>query len=152
MFSLLEQKFWHFLGDFSPRLHDILFKRRQILVFLVAGGLALVADVFTLYVCKSVLGMTLIPAVAVAFLAGFLTSFLLQKFWTFEDVSVDRVHTQASLFFAVAVINFFLTEILMHFSVDVFRVQYLIAKIFISGGLAFFTFFAYRIFIFKRSV
>ncbi len=150
MFTAVEQKLWRFLSSLSPRLHDVLWKKRLVLVFLVSGAVALAVDVSTLYLCKGVLGMTLIPAVAVAFLAGFCASFLLQKFWTFEDMSVDRVHRQAGLYFIVSVANFFLTEFLMHFLVVVILVNYIVAKIFVSGGIAFVTFFIYKFFIFKR--
>lgn len=151
MLNVFEQKFWSFLDIRFPRLHGFLWNKRLVLAFLVAGGVALVADVGTLYISKGILGMALIPAVALAFIAGFCVSFLLQKFWTFGDLSVDRVHTQASLYFAVAVVNFFVTEVLMHLLVVVFLVQYILAKIFVAGSIAFVTFFIYKIFIFRQS-
>lgn len=150
MLNDFEHKFWKLLNILSPRLHEVLIKKRLVLVFLIAGGGALVSDVGTLYLFKGILGVSLIPAVAVAFLAGFCVSFLLQKFWTFEDLSVDRVHRQASLYFLVAVANFFLTIFLMYILVNVFYFQYIPSKIFVSGGIAFITFFIYKIFIFGK--
>lgn len=151
MLSVFEQKFWSFLDIRFPRLHGFLWNKRLVLAFLVAGGVALAADVGTLYVSKGIFGVALVPAVALAFLAGFCVSFLLQKFWTFGDLSVDRVHTQASLYFIVAVVNFFITEVSMHFLVVILLVQYILAKIFVAGGIAFVTFFIYKIFIFRKS-
>ncbi|MDO8482925.1 MAG: GtrA family protein [bacterium] len=149
MLTGFEHKIWQVLKALSPRLHEALFKRRLVIVFLVAGGAALVADVGTLYICKGIFGIALIPAVAIAFLAGFCVSFLLQKFWTFGDMSVDRVHAQAGFYFVVAVANFFLTIFLMYVLVEVLHFWYIISKIFVSGGIASVTFFVYKIFIFK---
>src|SRR3989338_242196 len=145
----LEHKFWRLLHNLWPRMHDVLWKRRLVLAFLVAGGTALVADVGTLYVCKGIFGMALIPAVATAFLVGFCVSFLLQKFWTFGDLSVDRMHTQAGFYFMVAAANFFLSLFLMYVLFAVLHFWYIISKIVVFGGIAFVTFFFYKIFIFK---
>ena len=149
MFVDLEKKLWRFFNSLSPRLHDVLYGKRTVVVFLISGGSALAADVGVLYVSKGIFGIPLIPAVAVAFLAGFCVSFMLQKFWTFGDLSVDRVHTQASLYFIVATANFFLTLFLMYVLVEILNFWYILAKILVSGGIAFATFFIYKIFIFK---
>jgi putative flippase GtrA len=124
--------------------------KRTAIVFLAAGGAAVVADTGTLYLFKGVFGFALIPAVAVAFVVGFCASFVLQKFWTFENFSVDKVHTQASLYFIVAVGNFFLTIALMYFLVEVLHFWYILSKIAVAGGIACVTFFIYKIFIFKN--
>src|SRR3990167_3259292 len=125
MYIGLEDKFWRLLNTIWPRMHDVLWKRRLVLAFLVAGGTALVADVATLYVSKGIFGIALIPAVAMAFLVGFCVSFLLQKFWTFGDLSVDRMHTQAGLYFMVAAANFFLTIFLINVLVEVLHFWYI---------------------------
>ena len=151
MIRSLEQRFWQFVNILSPRAREILFKRRLALAYIVAGGSAATVDIGTLYLFKGILGFTIIPAVAVAFFAGFCVSFIFQKFWTFEDTSMDKVHAQATLYFIVSTFNFFLNIALMYFLVAVLQVWYIFAKILVSGGIAFITFFIYRIFIFKRS-
>lgn len=149
MFISFEQKFWRSLNALWPRMHDMLWKRRLVLAFLVSGGTALVADVGVLYLCKGILGVRLIPSVAIAFLAGFCVSFLLQKFWTFGDLSLERVHAQAGFYFVVAAVNFFLTIFVMYILVEVFHFWYILSKIFVSGGIACVTFFVYKMFIFR---
>lgn len=152
MIKKLEQGVWNFLLTHFPRTYAVLFKRRGIIAFIIAGGFALLADIAVLYVCKSILELNLALSVAIAFLAGFSVSFLLQKFWTFEDVSVDRVHTQLVLYFLVAGLNLLVTEILMHLLVGTFHFWYIGSKILVAGGIACVTFFIYKLFIFKRSV
>lgn len=133
----------------SPRAHESLCRRERVVKYIVAGGTAASVDIGSLYVIKGLLDVPLIPAVAISFLIAFCVSFILQKFWTFKDMSVDRVHTQAIQYFIVAAINFFLNIILMYGLVELAQVWYLGAKVIVSGAIAFSSFFVYRIFIFN---
>ena len=150
MLTGLEGKFWRLLNAIWPSAHDVLWKKRLVLAFLVAGGTALVADVGVLYLCKGILGMDIIPAVVIAFLFGFCASFTLQKFWAFEDMSVDRVHAQASLYFLVAALNLFLNIIFMYLLVEVIHLWYILAKALVAGSIACGSFFVYKHLIFFR--
>jgi len=150
MIRTLENRLWNLLKVLSPKIHDILIGKRQVIAFLVAGGIAVVVDTSVLYLFKGVLGFKLVPAVAIAFLAGFCTSFILQKFWTFEDSSVDNVHKQAIWYFIVAVANFFLTIALMYLLVEILHLWYIASKLGVAFGIACCTFFIYRLFIFNQ--
>lgn len=149
MVKVIEQRFWQYLEVAFPRLYGTLFTRRRVIKYILAGGTAACVDLSVLYVAHDVAGISLLPSVAIAFFFGFLASFLLQKFWAFEDRSVERVHSQASLYFAVSGVNFFLNLLLMYLLVEVFGLWYLFAKIVVSGGIACSSFFVYKIFIFK---
>lgn len=151
MSAKIEKKGWEYLYLFSPKVGDVLYAKRQVLKYIVAGGSAAVVDIGALYIAKGVLGIALIPAVSIAFFFGFCASFIFQKFWTFEDRSTGRVHAQAVLYFIVSGVNFFLNIALMYVLVEVFLVWYILAKILVSGGIAFSSFFIYRIFIFKTT-
>ena len=105
--KFLEDWFWKRLEIFAPSIHAILFKKRLILRYIIAGGTATAVDVSMLYVGKEFLHLKLRPAVATSFLIAFLVSFLLQKFWAFEDNSKHKTHSQAVFYFTVSVTNFF---------------------------------------------
>lgn len=152
MLKSVEQRFWNFLKSFSPRLHDILFKKRKLIVYIISGGTAAVVELGSLYIFKGILGMPLLLAVSLAFILAFCVSFTLQKFWTFEDHSVDQVHTQAAKYFAITGFNFFLNLFLMYVLVEILHVWYMLAKFLVSGGIAFFSFFVYRMFVFKGEI
>lgn len=145
-----EQKLWRSLNALSPRAHRLLIERRLLIAYLIAGGSAVLVDVGALYFFKGILGFSLIPAVALAFMAGFCASFLLQKFWTFGDLSVARVHAQAAQYFILAAVNFFLNLGLMYVLVELAGLWYILAKILVSGAIACGSFFVYKYFIFKR--
>lgn len=152
MLKSAEQRFWNFLKSFSPRLHDALFQNRKLIVYIISGGTAAVVELGSLYFFKGILGLKLIPAVSLAFILAFCVSFLLQKFWTFEDRSVDQIHKQATKYFIITSTNFFLNLFLMYVLVEILHVWYMLAKFLISGGIAFFSFFVYRMFVFKDEI
>ena len=151
MIRNLEEKVWEFLKILPPRVHGGMFKRRRAFKYIIAGGTAACVDVGTLFVLKGIVGLSLIPAVSIAFFFGFCASFILQKFWAFEDNSTDRVHAQATMYFIVSGINFFLNLALMYVLVELAHIWYIFAKILVSGGIAFASFFIYRAFIFTQS-
>ncbi len=150
MINALEQRIWQFLKTLSPRAHEALFKRRIVLKYLIAGGSAVAVNIGTLYLCKDIWGFALNPAVVTGFLAGFFVSFTLQKFWTFEDSSVEKTPTQAGLYFILALINFFLNLALMNFFVEGLRIWHILAQFLVSGTIAFGSFFVYKHFIFRQ--
>lgn len=152
MLKSAEKRFWNFLKSFSPRLHDVLFQKRKLIVYIISGGTAAVVELGSLYFFKGILGLKLIPAVSLAFILAFCVSFLLQKFWTFEDRSVDQIHKQATKYFIITGTNFFLNLFLMYVLVEILHVWYMLAKFLISGGIAFFSFFVYRMFVFKDEI
>lgn len=150
MIRNVERYCWRLLERVSPKGHVFLFERQRVVRFIIAGGLAVLVDVGTLYVAKGICGLSLIPAVAVAFFFGFWASFFLQKFWVFEDGSVDRVHAQVGFYFMVAATNFFLTILLMYFLVEIIHLWYILAKLLVSAAIAFGSFFVYKLLIFKK--
>lgn len=130
----------------------MLFQNRKLIVYIISGGTAAVVELGSLYFFKGILGLKLIPAVSLAFILAFCVSFLLQKFWTFEDRSVDQIHKQATKYFIITGTNFFLNLFLMYVLVEILHVWYMLAKFLISGGIAFFSFFVYRMFVFKDEI
>jgi putative flippase GtrA len=150
MFKDLETRLWGSLLSAFPQIHGILFKKKTVIKFIVAGGFATAVDIIGLSIGKEVFHLPLRPAVAISFLIAFCVSFTLQKFWAFEDISTESAHSQAVFYFVISVANFFLNLELMTFLVEVVKIWYVLSKIIVSGGIAFSSFFIYRTFIFKK--
>ncbi len=151
MFKATEQKFWNFILALSPRIHEFLFRKRTAVVFVFSGGTAFLADTSVLYLCRDFFNIALIPSVSAGFFVGFCVSFVLQKFWAFGDLSVDKVRSQVISYFIVALGNYFVTVVLMYLLVEVIGFWYILAKVLVTVGVACVTFFIYRLFIFNRS-
>lgn len=135
-------------------LHKVFFglgRGSQVFRYILAGGAGASTDIFSLYILKGVLDFPLLLSVALAFLAGFVVSFLSQKYWTFIDHSSEKVHKQAATYFVVTLANFFLNILGMHLLVTVLGIWYLLAKVIVSGIIAVSSFFLYKYLIFKKS-
>ena len=121
-------------GKMIPRSLPYLRRYQRLLRYLVAGGGSAAVDFFFLYLFTDVAGIHYLLSSVFAFLIAFVVSFILQKFWTFQDHSTDRVHMQAVAYFVVAGLNLLLNTLLMYLFVDKLHVWYLFAQ-FISSGL-----------------
>lgn len=120
--------------------------------YLIAGGIVVSVNILALYFFIEYTGFHYLISVAMAFVIALVVSFTLQKFWTFQDYSIDVVHQQASLYAVVAIINFFLNLCLMYFLVEKLSIWYILAQAIVSCGIAFFSFLIYRYFIFTKKI
>lgn len=118
--------------------------------YCVSGGTALALDLVLLYAFTDILGWWYLWSAVVAFAIAIVVSFILQKFWTFEDRSADNVHRQFALYIAIALGNTAVNTGLMYLFVDYFGIPYLLSQIIASGIIAASSFFIYRRFIFNR--
>lgn len=125
-------------------------KRARFFRYLAAGGTAAVTDLGLLYLFTDGFGLHYLFSAILAFIAAFFVSFFLQKFWTFQDDSVDKVHTQAAVYLATAIASLLLNTALMYLFVEWFHLWYMAAQFLASGLLACVTFFISRDFIFKK--
>lgn len=125
-------------------------KYARVCRFIISGGTAAVVDLGFLYLLTDWFGLHYLFSAVLAFIGAFGVSFSLQKFWTFQDDSVERVHVQLSISFAVAVVNLFLNTALMYFFVDTLHLWYMAAQIIVGILLAFESFFVFRYVIFKH--
>lgn len=119
--------------------------------YVFAGGAAACIDIGILYFLASILRVWYVLAVAVAFLFGFAASFTFQKFWTFRDGSTEQIHRQAAFYFGVSAVSFFLNIALIYALVEWLHVWYILAKVLVSGLIAFGSFFIYQAFIFAQA-
>lgn len=136
---------------FSPSFYSLIFTHRMIAKYLVAGGMAASVDIGLLYVFTDIFDIWYLVSAALAFIAAFFVSFVLQKFWTFRDTSTDKIHAQAGLYFVVALLNLCLNTALMYIFVDIFQIWYIFSQIIIGLLVASFSFFIYNKFIFSSS-
>ncbi|PIQ69064.1 MAG: hypothetical protein COV91_01060 [Candidatus Taylorbacteria bacterium CG11_big_fil_rev_8_21_14_0_20_46_11] len=140
------------IGYIFPFALPYIRKYQRLCRYLVAGGVAAVVDLCALYGFTEYIGFHYLSAAVIAFVFAFFVSFLLQKFWTFQDESVDRVHRQVFAYFVIALFNLALNTLLMYVFVEWAHLGYIVAQIIASGLLACESFFISRYFIFKIRV
>ena len=123
----------------------------MILKYLISGSTAAVALFTSLVIFREVLGLWYLYSSTLAFCIAMITSFVLQKFWTFKNTENKNMPRQFLFFLAVSLCNLAVNAALMYVAVDLFAVPYIIAQFAVTGLIAFFTFFIYRDIVFRRA-
>ncbi len=121
----------------------------KILRYLFSGGTAAVTDLTLLYIFTDVFGIWYILSSVLAFLVAFAVSFILQKFFTFQDHAMDGVRGQALVYLLVTSFNLGLNTALVFAFVHYAGFHYLFAQILASIIIAVESFVVYGLFIFK---
>ena len=122
----------------------------KILRFLIAGGFSTVFMFATLFVLREVLGLWYIAASAIAFVLATCVSFIIQKFWSFGNLSLRKVKKQSYLFVSLALFNFVANILLMYIIVEYFDIWYFTAQVGVTGCIATWNFLWYHFIIFQK--
>jgi len=117
--------------------------------YIFSGVIASIVMFCSLAFFREVLGIWYLYSSTLAFVLSFITSFLLQKFWTFGNIEGSNIHKQLLLFLIVSLINLGINGLGMFILVDYLGVWYLIAQFFVTASIAGWSFFLYRV-IFKN--
>ena len=101
---------------------------RRVFRFGVAGTFAAAIDLGAFYLLTYRAGVWYLYASVFAFGVAFIASFLLQKFWTFADRSVERAHRQAGAYLALQLANVVVGMAILYIFVRVFGPWYFIGQ------------------------
>lgn len=112
--------------------------------YLISGGTSAFATLVSLYIFNTVLGVHYLLASIMSFCVGFCFSFVLQKFWTFKNLSTDKIHHQAALYLGSSLLGLALNTLLMYIFVDGLHLFVLLSQVFSGPLVACLTFFISR--------
>ncbi len=129
-----------------------LLRSKRVLRFLISGGTALAVNLALLYLFVDILHIWYITGSVAAFIGAFMVSFTLQKFWTFDNRTLDALHVQVGLSLVVAVGNLLFNTLIMYILVDHFSVYHLFAQTIASGVIACESFFLYKYVVFVARI
>ncbi len=134
------------------KLLSAIFEHRyaRTLKFIISGGLAATIDLGLLYALTEIWHVWYLLSAILAFGVAFGVSFSLQKFWTFNDRSVEGIHAQLGMYLVIALLGLGLNTLCMYGLVDHFGLHYIVAQILTSAFIAVANFFAYKHLIFKN--
>lgn len=118
--------------------------------YVISGGTAAFFNIALLYVLTEYGHIYYLLSAAIAFIFGFTISFVLQKFWTFQNMQRIGVHRQLLLYFVVSLCSLGFHTLLVYILVEFAHVWYVVAALFSGLCIAFINFFMYRHFIFTE--
>ncbi len=120
--------------------------------FIISGLAATATNLLFAFILTEFFHLWYLLSVTIAFWAGFLISFFLQKFWTFRDHSKDKIRQQAFLFLVIIFAGVIINDALVYGFVEYIDLHYLTAQIIGSAFIAFVNFFVYQKLVFTGSM
>jgi len=124
-----------------------------VLRYITAGGTSAFVDLLLLYLLHHYVGVHYLVSSVIAFSIAFFVSFILQKFWTFKNVSTEGIHKQSFIYLGSSLFSLGVNTLLMYVFVDKLNLGVLLAQIFAGALVACFTFFiSRRIFKYKDNI
>ena len=131
--------------------HVILPKKAymKLLKYFIAGGAVYVTNVGLLYVLTDLFHLWYLMSSGCAYVIAFIVSFVLQKFWAFNNKDLSVWKKQLGSSFALSLANFMLNMVSMFILVEYADINYLYAQVIISGMIAVISFFVYQYIIFR---
>lgn len=120
----------------------------RIIKYIISGGLAAAVNLVTLFILVHFLRVWYLSSAIVSFSAGIGASFLLHKYFTFNNYASGTIKAQATSHIGLQLVNLCVNTLLMYIGVDLLDIPYLIAQILSGGILAISSFFIYSYFIF----
>ncbi|MFZ2446742.1 MAG: GtrA family protein [Syntrophobacteraceae bacterium] len=128
----------------------LIYSRRVTLARFVASGCSAATVEFSLlFLLTHYLGFHYLVSSSLAFAVAVCVGFTLQKFWTFENSSLDYIHRQAIQYLSLGLANLGINAVLMFFFVESLHLWYMFAQFVACGMMAGSNFLIYNLFIFK---
>jgi glycosyltransferase involved in cell wall biosynthesis/putative flippase GtrA len=121
----------------------------KIIRYIFSGGLAAVTNLVLLWLFIYEFHIFYLLSTILAFVFAFCVSFVMQKFFTFQDHGKEGVHGQAAIYLVVTGINLLINTGLMYLFVDKAHVNPIVSQIVIAVILAIESYVVYGMFIFK---
>jgi putative flippase GtrA len=151
-YTKLKDFVWNTLHRISPLLHQILFRYRLYIKYIISGGTGAVVNLGSLSFFVEVLKLHYLLGSILSFCLGFCVSFFSQKFFTFGDTGTNMIHRQLIIYLGITLGNLLLNTSLVYIFVDAFGIWYILSQIFASIIIALESFFLYRRFVFTRKM
>lgn len=119
--------------------------------YIVSGIVAAAVDFGLLYILVDLCGLWYLVSATIAFIATVCTSFVMQKFWTFENSDTSVIARQMAGYVVLSIINIGVNTVLMYVFVDLLTIHYIIAQVYATIIIAAYGFFVYRHVIFRKT-
>ena len=122
---------------------------RQLFVYGVSGFIGFATNMLVYALLLYQVGVWYLMAGVIAFCAGGLVSFVLQKYWTFGNRSSDMMKRQMTLYFLLALFNLAFDSLLLYGFVEIVEVHKLLANVLATLTVALWSYFLYKNVIFR---
>lgn len=120
---------------------------KQILKFVIVGGVAFIIDYFVIVICKELIDLNVLLSAFFGFVISVIYNYLASIKWVF-DVSDKNSKTRNFIIFIIfSIIGLLFTELIMWVGTDIINISYLIVKIVATFIVMIFNFFTRKFFL-----
>ena len=119
----------------------------RVLKFFITGGIGLSVNLGVFHMLY-VFDVPYLTGSAAAFFIAMAVGFTLQKYWTFEEHTLERARTQFLLYAALALCNLAVNTLVVYALVEYVNAHYLLAQTVGAGSVALASYVVYRFYIF----
>ena len=132
-------------------LQKLPLQRFKAVRYVVSGGTAACLNFFLLWFLTEFFRLWYIFSLIIASVTSAAFTFVLQKFWTFENPSLERVHIQMPQYITLALINLVLNSAALYILVEYIHLWYIAGQVICSGTLAVMNYLINQHYIFRPS-
>ena len=118
---------------------------KQILKFGVVGGGAFLIDYSLLFILTDIFHIYYLTSSVISFIVSFIFNYILSITWVFEAKKQDI--KQVVMFLILSLIGLGLNQIIMYLSVDIFKIYYMVSKLFATVIVMVYNFITRKIFV-----
>ncbi len=122
---------------------------KQILKFLIVGGLAFVVDYVILIFSKEILKLPILVSSGLAFSLSVIFNYILSIKWVFDVNENNSKKKNFVIFIVLSIIGLVITEIIMEVGCNYFKIYYLLVKIIATAIVMIFNFITRKVFLEK---
>jgi len=125
----------------------------QIIVkFIISGGTAAMANFSSFLFLTKFVSLHYLLSSVLAFIFSAVVSFCLQKIWTFDNQSLDKLHIQFGLYIIMIFFNLIMNTLLVYLFVEYLYFGHFISQVMAGVILAIESFFVFKHVIFKNKI
>lgn len=128
-------------------------KNKEILLYLLFGGLAFIVSIGFFALFERVLGMGALIANIFSWILAVTFAYITNRIWVFSNVAHDvaGIEKEIFFFFCGRVVTLLIEEIILYVGIDLFRVDSIVVKIVGQIVVIVSNYFISKILVFKES-
>ena len=122
----------------------------QLIRYGFVGGIAFVADYFSLYAFTEYIGIPYLVSAAIAFMIGLTVNYVLSNIIVFTTHRLQNKWLEFAIFAIIGVIGLGLNELIMYCASELIGLHYMISKLISTALVFFWNFFARKLTLFYK--
>lgn len=112
--------------------------------YVISGGTGAVVNIVTFFVLTYLFYVWYLYASIIAFISAFIVSFTLQRTWTFDQRTIDKLGRHTSLYLVATCVNTLLNTAIVFSLVEYINIWPIAAQIIAGLFVAVLSFFVYK--------